>query len=87
MSTVKILPLDLVLIEKIGGNYTTYREWLYDELKLNAISSDINKVKVTTSKIDNVENSLVLLNEAIARFNNDIENINIAILRSKEVPV
>lgn len=83
----KILPLDLSLIEKIGGNYTKHKEWLYEEMKLAANSSNLEAVKQRTSAIDEVENSLIDLNETITKFNMDIENINIRILRSKEVKV
>jgi len=84
---VNILPLDLLLVEKIGGNYSLYREWLYEEMKLAANSSDLETVKQKAAAIEEVQNSLLNLNETIAKFNNDIENINIRILKSKEVKV
>jgi len=84
---VNILPLDLLLVEKIGGNYSLYREWLYEEMKVAANVSDLETVKQKTAAIEEVQNSLLNLNETIAKFNNDIENINIRILKSKEVKV
>lgn len=85
MNNTKILPLDVNLIEQIGGNYSKFREWLYEELKLNASASDLAKTKITTLQIDTVEKSLVELNQAISDFNVTLDKINGQILRSKEV--
>lgn len=81
----KILPLDLHLIETIGGNYTKYKSWLYEELKLAANVSNLDKVKQTSNQIDIIENSLIELNSIITKFNVQLEDINVTILRSKEV--